>query len=76
MNFLTSFNLRASSNMPEKRKWDSYHELFLLAEKQGRGIVSSVGTHLLPGVGSGGAFFGGRLADGGCQTWMLGIGNV
>lgn len=32
--------------MPGKRKWDSYHELFLMAEKQGSGMVSSVGTHL------------------------------
>lgn len=32
--------------MPGRRKWDGYHELFLLAEKQGSGMASSVGTHL------------------------------
>lgn len=36
--------------MPGKRKWDSHHELFLLAEKQGSGTASSVGTHLAVGV--------------------------
>lgn len=30
---LPNFNSRAKLNMPGKGKWDSYYELFLLAEK-------------------------------------------
>jgi len=70
--------------MPGKRKWDSSHELFLLAGRPGSGMVSSIGTHFTirfpvstPWMGVGVAFVMWLVSQWGVsQTWVLGIFSV